>query len=146
VSLSLRVLTSVVIAGSALALLTGCGSSGSTTTTTTPTATTTPSSAPTGAPSGAPSGLPSDAQARFAKIQECLSAAGIALPAPSLPAGATPGGSFSPPPGGGPGGGGPGGGQLNDPTVKAALEACGLSLPSGPPGGVNPSAAGPTSS
>jgi hypothetical protein len=91
-------------------------------------------------PSGAPSGLPSDTQALFAKIQECLSAAGINLPAPSLPAGATPGGSFSPP-----AGGVPGGGQLNDPKVKAALDACGLSLPSAPQGGANPSTS-PTAS
>jgi hypothetical protein len=140
VPVTLRVLTPLVLAGSALVLLTGCNSS-----TSSPGTSSTAPSAPAGAtstaapPSGAPSGLPSDAQAQFAKIQECLSAAGITLPAPSLPAGATPGGSFSPP-----AGGGAGGGQLNDPRVKAALEACGLSLPSGAPGG-NPSA-NPTSS
>ena len=135
---SLRKLAPLVLAGSALVLLTGCNSSSSSSTdTSTPT---TSSTAAAGSPSTAPSGLPSDAQGQFAKIQECLSAAGIDLPAPSLPAGATPGGSFSPP-----AGGAAGGGQLNDPKVKAALEACGLSLPSGPPGGGNPSASPPSS-
>jgi len=135
VPVTLRVITPLVLAGSALVLLTGCNSSTtSTSDTSSPAASATAgATSPAAAPSGVPSALPSDAQAQFAKIQQCLSAAGINLPAPSLPAGATPGGSFSPP-----AGGGAGGGQLNDPQVKAALEACGLSLPSGAPGGASP--------
>ncbi len=131
-SLRTRALTPAVLAAGALLLLSACGSSSTGSTSSSSPAT--PSSSPTAAPSA----LPSQAQAQFAKIQECLSAAGIDLPTPSLPAGATPGGSFSPPAGGSfspPAGGGGGGlSQLNNPQVKAALDACGISLPSGGPG------------
>ena len=94
----------------------------------------------TPAPTAAiPSGAPSNLQGQFAKIQECLTAAGIDIKTPggNLPSGGPTGapptgprptdGSFTPPAGGGQGG-------LQDPKVKAALEACGISLP-GAPGG-----------
>lgn len=68
----------------------------------------------------------------FAKIQECLTAAGIAAPSGgsfALPSGGIPqqpSGSFAPPSGGIPGGG------FNDPATAAALEACGIALPGAP--------------
>lgn len=104
------------------------------------------SAASTPAPTAAsPSGAPSNLQGQFAKIQECLSAAGIDMKVPGgdLPSGGPTGapptgprpsdGSFTPPAGGGQGG-------LQDPKVKAALEACGISLP-GAPGGTQSGAA-----
>jgi hypothetical protein len=131
----LPVLAPTVVAGLALVTLTACGSS-----TGSGSESSAASSQPAAAPSGAPSGAPSDMQGQFAKIQACLSAAGITNPAPSggapsggfpsgaptgAPTGAPPsGGSFSPPAGGGQPG-------LSDPKVKAALEACGISLPGG---------------
>jgi hypothetical protein len=101
----------------------------------TPSASTAPPSAPSTSPAAVqPSG---PAGGDFAKIQQCLEAAGIALPTGSfaapppgarpsgpLPSGAFPGGSFNPPNGLGTG--------LNDPKVQAALEACGLTPPGGP--------------
>ena len=95
-----------------------------------------------------PSGAPSNLQGQFAKIQECLSAAGIDIKAPggNVPSGGPTGapptgprptdGSFAPPAGAGQGG-------LQDPKVKAALEACGISLPGRP--GATPSGATPSS-
>ena len=129
-----------VAAVAAIALLTlaACGSS-------TSADSTTGSTAPTAA---APSGAPSNLSGQFAKIQECLTAAGIDMKGPggNIPSGGPTGapptgprptdGSFTPPAGGGQGG-------LQDPKVKAALEACGISLP-GAPGGT-PSGATPSS-
>jgi hypothetical protein len=112
---------------------------------------TTPSSAPSAAPGGAqPSGLGGGpggpgggfAGGDFAKIQQCLQAAGLSLPtgsfAPpsgafpsgrfpsgSFPSGSFPSGSFAPP--------GGLGGALNDPKIQQALAACGISLPGGAP-------------
>lgn len=102
----------------------------------------------TPAPTAAiPGGAPSNLQGQFAKIQECLSAAGIDIKAPggNIPSGGPTGapptgprptdGSFTPPAGAGQGG-------LQDPKVKAALEACGIALPGGPggtQGGATPS-------
>ena len=94
-----------------------------------------PSAAPSAsAPAGAPGG-----DFDFAKVQECLAAAGIDTPSrgsfapPSgsfaLPSGGfpqQPSGSFALPSGRFPGGG------LNDPATIAALEACGIALPSAP--------------
>ncbi|MGV8910361.1 MAG: hypothetical protein ACOH1Y_15370 [Propionicimonas sp.] len=132
-SVSSRVITPVWLLLAGTVLLTGCGSPSTTTTTATPTdSSTSAPSTPATAPSGVPSGLPSDLAAQFAKIQQCLDAAGISLPTPSLPAGASPGGRFTPPAGGIPGGAGS---SLNDPKVKAALDACGMALPTGPPSG-----------
>lgn len=97
-----------------------CGPGG---TTAAPAASAPAASAPAGAPDGS---------FDFAKIQECLTAAGIALPSGgsfALPSGGIPrqpSGSFAPPSGGIPGGG------FNDPAMVAALEACGIALPSAP--------------
>ncbi len=114
----------------------------------TPSASTAPqatSSAPSAAPaSGQASpplggaGAPGGAGVDFAKVQQCLQAAGLtlptgsfalpsgsfALPSGGLPSGFVPGGSFAPP---------AGAGALNDPKVQAALKACGISLPGGAP-------------
>jgi hypothetical protein len=107
------------------------------------TASSAPSEAPVGgqpsAPAGgagAPGGFPAGGD--FAKIQQCLQAAGLSLPTGSFP---LPSGSFAPPSGAFPSGPIPGGsftppagagGALNDPKVRAALDACGISLPGGP--------------
>jgi hypothetical protein len=107
---------------------------------TAPTASSAPSpGASTGAPAGGLGG------GDFAKIQQCLQAAGISLPTGSF---APPGGSFAPPDGSfalpsgafpsgripngsfNPGGLGAG---LSDPKIQTALKACGLSLPGGSP-------------
>jgi len=86
--------------------------------------------------SGAPGGFPAGGD--FAKIQQCLEAAGLTLPTGSFP---LPSGSFAPPSGAFPSGQIPGGsfappagagGALNDPKVQAALKACGISLPGVP--------------
>ena len=127
------------VATVAILTLAACGSSTSATTTTA-----------TPAPTAAlPSGAPSDLQGQFGKIQECLTAAGIDMGTPggNVPSGGPTGapptgprptdGSFTPPAGAGQGG-------LQDPKVKAALEACGMSLPAGP--GTAPSGATPSSS
>jgi len=116
--------SAAAVATIAILTLAACGNS-------TPASSTASTPAPTAA---IPSGAPSNLQGQFAKIQECLSAAGIDMKAPggNLPSGGPTGprptdGSFTPPAGGGQGG-------LQDPKVKAALEACGISLP-GAPGG-----------
>jgi len=99
---------------------------------------TTPSIAPSAAPGG---GLPGG---DFAKIQQCLQAAGLSLPTGSFappsgafpsgrfPGGSFPGGSFAPPGGSFAPPGGLGG-ALSDPKVQEALKACGISLPGGAP-------------
>ena len=108
------------------------------------TASSAPSAAPAGGQastppggSGAPGGFPAGGD--FAKIQQCLQAAGLtlptgsfsppsgsfALPSGAFPSGQIPGGSFAPPAGAG--------GALNDPKVQTALQACGISLPGGAP-------------
>jgi hypothetical protein len=118
----------------------------------TPSASTAPQSTASNAPSAAPAGGQASPPAGgaggpggfpaggdFAKIQQCLQAAGLtlptgsfalptgsfALPSGALPSGQGPRGSFAPPAGVG--------GALNDPTVQAALKACGISLPGGAP-------------
>ena len=105
-----------------------CGSGG--TSSATPAASAPAASAPAGAPDGS---------FDFTKIQQCLTAAGIALPSggsfalpsggiPQRPAGSfvPPSGSFAPPSGGFPGG------RLNDPATLAALKACGIAFPGAP--------------
>ena len=98
----------------------------------------TPSSAPSAATGG---GLPGG---DFAKIQQCLQAAGLSLPTGSFappsgafpsgrfPNGSFPSGSFAPPSGSFAPPGGLGG-TFNDPKVQEALKACGISLPGGAP-------------
>ena len=142
----LLALTGTVLAGA----LVGCGSASSATgsgtaapTAAAPTAAATPGAAPSGAPG--PGGL---AGIDFSKVQACLKAAGITVPTgvpsglPSnLPSGVPsnlPSGGFNgtPPPGFTPGqGGGPG--FLTDPKAQAALKACGITLPTGPPAGAS---------
>jgi hypothetical protein len=78
-------------------------------------------------PAGLSAGAPD-----FAKIQQCLAAAGITAPSGGfgpLPSGVTaPSGSFAPPSGFTPPSGGFSGGAT-DPAVAAALKACGITLP-----------------
>jgi hypothetical protein len=135
-------------------LITGCGgSSGSAAGSVAPA---TPSAAQGGSgptqpgQTGQPGqgGPPGFGGADFQKIQECLAAAGVSLPTPSgrpsgAPTGPPPSGFPSgaptgPPPSGFPSGGtggGPGGGGrlFADPKVRAALQACGIDLPTGAP-------------
>ena len=128
--------SAAAVATIALFALAACGSSS-------PASTTSATPTPTAA---VPSGAPSNLQGQFAKIQECLSAAGIdskALggnipsggPSGATPTGAPPtDGSFTPPAGAGQGG------LQQDPKVQAALEACGITLP-GRPGATQSGAA-----
>ena len=141
----------------AAAALSACGGGGTTTT-----------AAATSTPTGTRSGGRFDA-AQFQRIQQCLTAAGISIPTPSggfrtdRPNGTFTGrpnasgtftrrpnasGTFTRRPGAT---GGPGGafrGMFNDPKVRAALQACGITLPTRPPGGGNGNGGGggPTSS
>jgi hypothetical protein len=97
--------------------------------------------APTGE-AGAP-GDPRGAQGQqqFAAIRSCLQAAGIAVPTPSGTRRSftrTPGVTPSPRPSGSRGFRGGGfGGAFADPKVRAALQACGITLPT--PGARRPS-------
>jgi hypothetical protein len=124
------------------AVLAGCGSGSSTAPTSPSGAGTAAVARPTG--SGQRTGGRLD-PAMQAKIQQCLEAAGIAVPTfarPSnLPSGRRPSfASGSPRPSGG------FGGRFENPKVRAALQACGISLPTRSPGtGRAGGAAGPTS-
>ena len=112
----------------------------------TPSASSAPQATTSSAPSSSPGGAqqPGPGGGDFAKIQQCLQAAGLTLPTGSFappngsfvppngsfdpgafPSGLFPGGSFAPP--------GGIGGALSDPKIQAALTACGLSLPGGAP-------------
>jgi hypothetical protein len=119
----------VPLALSGALLLTACGDDGTTTAAPTSTA---------GNTQGGPGGGPGFGGQDFQKIQECLSAAGISLPTPSggfqPPTGTPSGRPQGTPPSGAPGdGGGPGGGMFADPQVQAALQACGITVPTGRP-------------
>jgi hypothetical protein len=117
------------------AALAGCGSSstpagGAATTSAAPRATTSQSPGQSGAPGGFDPAI-------IQQAQKCLKAAGITVP--SAPSGApggdfTPGAGGTPPSGGtgGPGGGAGGGGFFNTPEAKAALKACGITIPTNP--------------
>ena len=113
----------------AVAVLAGCGSSSD--------STGSESTTPTTRPSGEPSGAAGPQAEQFAKIQECLTAAGITVDVPSgLPS--RPTGTARPDPSGPPRSGAPGGGLggvFNDQEAQAALKACGISLPTGRPSG-----------
>lgn len=132
---AVRALRSGVAGLVVAAALVACGNSGS------------PDGASVAAPAsagagGRPGGRGFD-PAQFQKIRECLSAAGISLPTPS--------GRFrSPDPSGRPTGTwtrtarpsgapsdrhfpGPGRRLFADPKVRAALEACGIAMPTGRP-------------
>jgi len=124
--------------------LSGCGGGGATTTTA---AGTTPAAAPTPSRSGGQFGN----SEQFARIRACLAAAGIQLPTPTgrpfgTRTGPPPTGMRGTPPSGAPRTGPPptgrpGGGQFgrifSDPQVVAALKACGIAVPTRPPGGFN---------
>jgi hypothetical protein len=77
--------------------------------------------------------------AQMQEIQECLTAAGIDMPTPSdMPTDEPPdmpSGTASGTPTGEPPDGGGGGDPFSDPDVVAALEACGISVPTGGPQG-----------
>ncbi len=104
-------------------------------------ATVTPSgAAATGTPGAAGRGFNS---AEFQKIQECLTAAGISLPTRTggFPTGrptdrpsGSPSARFTGPRPSGSGRVGGFGGEFSDPTVRAALQACGIALPTRPAG------------
>jgi hypothetical protein len=112
---------SLVITTAVMALaLTGCG----------PAATASPSSSGGGQKGmGGPRADPAEQQ----KIAQCLQAAGLPVP------------SFTPRPSRAPGqppptrtpGQNRGGGAFADPKVRAALQACGITLPTRPPGASN---------
>ena len=123
-------------------LLTACGSSDSS-------AATDPEATTSSAPSGGagPGGQGGLDQEQLDDIQRCLEAAGLGdafptnlpterpsdLPTDS-PSGEPPSGFPTDLPSGGPSGGPRGGlGAFADPDVQAALQACGIELPSGPP-------------
>lgn len=141
---AVRLTSGLLLGAGVVAGLSACGAGGAST------SATAPGGAPTtGAPGDStiagpvPGGRGFD-PAELQKIRECLTAAGITIPIPSgRPSfsGARP--SFSPGdrpsfqnPGDVPSGARPSGGRgglgalFTDPAVKAALEACGISLPS----------------
>jgi hypothetical protein len=139
-----------VIAGAsavaAVLMLAGCGGSASSTSVPSVSEPSTTTTASPAARTGGPRMDPAEMQ----KISQCLEAAGISVPTPSGMAGRTPpsgpplsgpppsGAAPSGAPGGLPAGAGGRGGLLDDPKVKAALEACGLSLPAAPSGAAPP--------
>lgn len=132
----------------AVALLSGCGGSGS-------------AAVATGAPTTGGPGRRGFDQAELQRIQDCLKAAGISIPTPSggfrsgrptdrpptgtppadrpRPSGTSP--TDRPRPSGGPSG--PNGGLFGDPKVRAALDACGITLPTGRPAGMGGTGATP---
>jgi hypothetical protein len=121
--------------------LTGCGAGDDKDATTTPVAGATPSAAPSGGPgSGLGGGLDLDA------VRRCLEAAGLEDALPSdLPTGQPSGrptgvpsdfATNGTPPSGFPSAGPSGDGffqAFQDPDVQAALQACGIDLPTGRP-------------
>lgn len=138
-----RRLTGVAAAAALLAGggLAGCGSSSSTTESST-------ISTPSDSPQTDQPGQGGD-QAQMEAIRTCLEKAGIATPDPSgtsgtvggpPPAGAPSGAPSGAPTGapdaqaGGPGAPGAPGDPFSDPTVAAALKACGITAPASPPG------------
>ena len=132
-----RTLIAIVLLVAVLSLA-ACGGSPSTGSSAAPAA----SSAPSGGPQGGPQGN----REQLTKIISCLKAAGLKVP--DLPSGMPSGGPPSGSPRGGmpsndappsgapssrPGGRGPGGIDFTDPKVRAALKACGITVPSGQP-------------
>lgn len=104
--------------------LTGCGGS-------TPTA-----AASTAAPQAGQGGAARIDPALRQKITSCLQAAGIAVPTFAPRPSGEPRPTGRPRPTGAPGGGGPGGGfgaAFSSPEAKAALQACGITVPTRSP-------------
>ena len=114
----------------AAALVAGC-SAGSAAAPAASGPTTAPGAGPTGAPGGGPGGQNPQ---QFAAIRQCLQAAGIPLPSidPSrrFSPGARPSGSPRPRPTGSDGQRG-GRRLFADPATRAALKACGITIPTG---------------
>jgi hypothetical protein len=116
--------------------LTACG--GGSSSSTSASATATPSAGPSGAPTGGPFGGGID-QAALSKIRKCLTAAGLQDAIPSNVPTGRPSGFPTDRPSGLPSGTLPSGfpsggfGAFADPDVQAALQACGITLPSGGP-------------
>jgi hypothetical protein len=131
---TMRYLLRLAVVVLALGLLTACGSDDSADG---------GSSAPGGASEGArpEGGGPGGDPTQFAAIQQCLTAAGLGDVLPSggpgeggtpptdMPTGSPPSGAPSGAPGGGPDGPGGGFAALDDPEVQAALESCGIEIP-----------------
>jgi hypothetical protein len=126
------------VAALSATMLAACGSGSATTTA----AGAQPTAAP-GAPSpGGFRGRGAFDPAEFTKIRQCLAAAGIDLPTPSpRPSGAPSGTGFAPEGSPAQGFGQPGAGRrsgfgnvLRSPAAAAALKACGITLPTRPPG------------
>jgi hypothetical protein len=87
-------------------------------------------------PTAAPSGRPSMDRGQMDQITNCLKAAGIAVPTPT---GSRPTGSPATPRQGGGQNGGMGS-MFNSPEARAALQACGIALPTRSPGATPPGA------
>ncbi len=100
-----RIALAAVVLALAIALA-GCGSSGS-------------NSAPAGGVPSGPGGAPQFGGQNFAKLQSCLRKHGVTMPTPGSQQG-TPSQGQRP---------------TFDAKTKAAMKACGLNLPSQPPGG-----------
>jgi hypothetical protein len=95
-------------------------------------------------PAGAPTGRGAFDATQMQKIRDCLSAAGISLPTPSggfrtFTRSARPTTQPSDRPSRTGSGGARFGQEFSNPAVRAALQACGIALPTRPPG----SGAGP---
>ena len=134
-----RSVTLIAIVPTLALLLTACGASSDASTDTASDPETSASSAPSGAPGG-PGGRGGFDQEQLDAIQKCLEAAGLGDAFPTdLPTDRPsdfptdlPSDRPSDLPSGGPGG--PGAfGAFNDPDVQAALQACGIELPTGRP-------------
>ena len=127
--------SAVLVVLPAVLLVAGCGGGDAGTTTAAPT-----SASAEGGPGGFRDG------AEFQKIRQCLTAAGIPVPTPTgtfrRPTGTPdPNRTFGgTPPSGAPGGRGGFGGLFREPQVRAALKACGITVPTGRPDRPRPTA------
>jgi hypothetical protein len=111
--------TALAVTGLALAaLVAACG--GGDATTAAPPSSGAPAASPTGSPGPGGDRNGGFAGMDLAAVQSCLEAAGVSMPArPSFSGSGRP--AFSP--------GGGGAGMFSSPEVKAALEACGITVP-----------------
>lgn len=115
----------LLVGCSAAALvLTGCGGSAKSGSS---------SSSSAASPSGASSAPSGASRAQFGKVQQCLKAAGVSLQG-NLPSGVPsnlPSGVPTNLPSGLPNGAAGGNGLFNNPKVRRALHACGITVPNG---------------